>query len=63
MPMKREKRWYDNRGKMYLVKNSRYIREYSYQNTHDRKRMTKIWMSELLKKEGDQYELIYSPQI
>jgi len=61
--MDKEKRWYEYRGKMYLVKNGRYIREYTYRDSSDRRRMTKIWMTELLKKEGDYYELIYSPKI
>ena len=63
MCMKKVKKWYEYRGKMYLIKNSKYIREYSYQNTSDRKRMTRIWMSEITKTEDNFYELIYSPQI
>lgn len=48
---------------MQLFKNDNLIREYRYTDTYDRKRMYKIWMSEIKPNGIDCYELIIKPNI
>jgi hypothetical protein len=60
--MKKEReKWYKEKGKMQLFKNDNLIREYTYPNVHDRRRMYKIWMSEIKLNGIDTYELIIKP--
>lgn len=62
--MKKEKeKWYKEKGKMQLFKNDYLIREYTYPNVHDRRRMYKIWMVEIKPDGKDCYELIIKPEI
>lgn len=61
--MAKEKRWYEYAGHMYLIKNGYQIREYRYNHAHDRKRIHRIWMSELTLTDYDIFEIIISPEI
>ena len=56
------KEWYKMKGEIQLFKNHRLIREYRFQSAHDRRRILKIWNSEI-KLNGDEYYLIIKPQI
>ncbi len=58
----KEKEWYKAKGIMHLFKNSHLIREYKYFGTNDRKRMYKIWYSEIKPNGIDCYELIIKPE-
>lgn len=42
---------------MRLFKNDKLIREYKFQSAHDRRRMLKIWNSEIKPNGTDCYEL------
>ena len=61
MNPKKAEKWYKAKGKMQLFKNDYLIREYSYPNIQDRRRMYKIWMSEIKPNGIDTYELIIKP--
>ena len=60
---KEKEKWYKGKGAMQLFKNENLIREYRYTDTYDRKRMYKIWMSEIKLNGIDCYELIIKPNI
>ena len=60
---KKKEKWYKGKGAMLLFKNENLIREYLYTDTYDRKRMYKIWMSEIKLNGIDCYELIIKPNI
>jgi hypothetical protein len=49
------------KGKMLLLKNEHPIREYKFTMVQDRRRMYKIWMSEIKPNGIDTYELIIKP--
>ena len=62
--MKKEKgreEWYKIKGVMQLLKNDRVIREYKFYDIYDRRRMLKIWQSEVKPNGTDCYELIIKP--
>jgi hypothetical protein len=59
--MKKEKDWYKTKGLMHLFKNDKLIREYRYNDSYNRRRMYKIWMSEIKPNGTDTYELIIKP--
>lgn len=54
----KKKEWYKIKGKMQLFKNEHLIREYRFNDIHDRKRMLKIWQAEVKPNGIDSYELI-----
>jgi hypothetical protein len=56
--MKKEREWYKIKGKMVLLKNEHPIREYRFNKVQDRRRMYKIWHSEIKPNGIDTYELI-----
>ena len=56
--MKKERDWYKMKGKMQLFKNDHVIREYRYNSVYDRRRMYKIWHSEIKPNGKDEYYLI-----
>jgi len=56
--MKKERDWYKMRGKMLLLKNEHPIREYRFNSVYDRRRMYKIWNSEIKPNGKDEYYLI-----
>jgi len=60
---KKNQKWYKGKGVINLFKNDNLIREYRYTDTYDRKRMCKIWMSEIKPNGIDCYELIIKPNI
>jgi len=60
--LKKEK-WYKEKGKMQLLKNDYLIREYTYHNVHDRRRMYKIWMIEVKPNGIDELVLIIKPNL
>ena len=59
--MKEEKKWYRTKGIMHLFKNDKLIREYRYNDIYNRRRICKIWMSEIKPNGEDCYELIIKP--
>jgi hypothetical protein len=50
-------KWYKIKGTIQLMKNDKLIREYKFQNAYDRRRMFKIWNSEIKPNGKDYYEL------
>ena len=50
------------KGEIQLFKNHRLIREYRFQSAHDRRRILRIWNSEI-KLNGDEYYLIIKPNL
>ena len=62
--MKKEReKWYKEKGKMQLFKNDYLIREYTYPNVHDRRRMYKIWMIEIKPNGIDELVLVIKPNL
>ena len=55
--------WHKTKGVMELFKNDKLIREYKYQNGHDRRRMFDIWKSEEKPNGIDKIELIIKPNL
>ena len=53
-----KKEWYKITGTMQLLKSDKLIREYKFHTAHDRRRMLKIWQSEVKPNGVDYYELI-----
>ena len=51
------KEWYKLKGYMRLFKNDRLIRQYKFQSAQDRRRMLRIWNSEIKPNGVDCYEL------
>ena len=56
--MIKEKSWYKSRGYMQLFKNDKLIREYRFNGTYNRRRMLKIWNSEIKPNGIDEYYLL-----
>jgi len=54
----KEKYWHKMKGTMQLFKNDILIREYKFNDIHDRRRMFKIWNSEVKPNGIDKLELI-----
>jgi hypothetical protein len=48
---------------MQLLKNDYLIREYTYPNVHDRRRMYKIWMIEIKPNGIDELVLVIKPNL
>jgi hypothetical protein len=59
--MQKEKDWHKAKGLMHLFKNDKLIREYRYNDCYNRRRIYKIWMSEIKPNGTDTYELIIKP--
>ena len=51
------------KGEIQLFKNNRLIREYRFQSAHDRRRILRIWNSEIKPNGEDEYYLIIKPLI
>ena len=62
MKPKTTEKWYKAKGKMQLFKND-LIREYTYPNVHDRRRMYKIWMIEIKPNGIDELVLVIKPNL
>ena len=58
-----EKDWYKMKGVMQLFKNDNLIREYKFNTVFDRRRILKIWNSEVKPNGIDTYELIIKLEI
>ena len=58
MRQKKEKAWYNTKGVMKLFKNDIVIREYKFYDAYRRRRVLKIWNSEVKPNGIDRYELI-----
>jgi hypothetical protein len=56
--MIKEKSWYKSKGYMQLFKNNKLIREYRFHDTYNRRRMLKIWNSEIKPNGIDEYYLL-----
>ena len=56
--MKRAKDWYNQSGDMELIKDDRVIRHYRFNNIYARRKMLKIWNSEVKPNGICRYELI-----
>ncbi len=63
MKPKTTEKWYRAKGKMQLFKNDYLIREYTYPNVHDRRRMYKIWMIEIKPNGIDELVLVVKPNL
>ena len=61
--MKRERDWYKIRGTMQLIKDEKVIRQYRFNDIYARKRMLRIWNSEITPNGISCYELIIIPEI
>ena len=48
---------------MQLFKNDRLIREYKFHNAQDRRRILRIWHSEIKPNGKDEYYLIIKPNL
>jgi hypothetical protein len=57
------KEWYKTKGIIQLFKNDRIIREFKFQSAHDRRRMLRIWNSEIKPNGKDEYYIIIKPHI
>ena len=57
------KEWYKIKGEIQLFKNDRLIREYRFHKAHDRRRILRIWNSEIKPNGKDEYYLIIKPQL
>jgi len=57
------KEWYKQKGIIQLFKNDKLIREFKFQSAHDRRRMLRIWNSEIKPNGIDEYYLIIKPLI
>lgn len=58
MKPKKEKEWYKQVGMMRLFKNDRLIREFKFHDVSNRRRILKIWNSEVKPNGVDKLELI-----
>lgn len=58
-----QKDWYKMKGVMQLFKNDNLIREYKFNTVFDRRRILKIWNSEVKPNGIDTYELIIKLEI
>jgi hypothetical protein len=53
-----KKEWYKIKGVIQFFKNDKIIREYKFNSAHDRRRILKIWNSEVKPNKVDEYYLI-----
>jgi hypothetical protein len=51
------------KGKIQLFKNDRLIREYGFQHIYGRRRILRIWISEIKPNGEDEYYLIIKPNL
>jgi hypothetical protein len=58
---KKEKDWYRTKGVMRLFKSNKLIREYRYNDSYNRRRIYKIWMSEVKPNGIDELVLTIKP--
>jgi len=61
MELKKEKDWYKTKGVMRLFKSDKLIREYRYNDSYNRRRIYKIWMSEVKPNGIDELVLTIKP--
>jgi hypothetical protein len=61
MKPEKEKDWYRTKGVMRLFKSDRLIREYRYNDSYNRRRIYKIWMSEVKPNGIDELVLTIKP--
>jgi len=58
---KKEKDWYKTKGVMRLFKSDKLIREYRYNDSYNRRRIYKIWISEIKPNGIDELVLTIKP--
>jgi hypothetical protein len=63
MKPKKEKEWYRAKGLMQLFKSDKLIREYRYNDSYNRRRIYKIWMTEVKPNGVDELVLIIKPNL
>ena len=56
--MKKEKEWYRIKGVMELIKDDRVIRQYRFNDIYQRRKILRIWNSEVKPNGTSRYELI-----
>ena len=61
--MKKERDWYRVKGTMQLIKDERVIRQYRFNDIYARRRMLRIWNSEVNPNGISCYKLIIIPEI
>jgi hypothetical protein len=61
MKPEKEKDWYKTKGVMRLFKSDKLIREYRYNDSYNRRRIYKIWMSEVKPNGIDELVLTIKP--
>jgi hypothetical protein len=61
MKPEKEKDWYKTKGVMRLFKSNKLIREYRYNDSYNRRRIYKIWMSEVKPNGIDELVLTIKP--
>ena len=61
--MKKPKDWYKQKGTMELIKDDRVIRQYRYNDSYSRRKIQRIWNSEVKPNGVSVYELIIRPEV
>ena len=61
--MKKAKDWYKQKGTMELIKDDRIIRQYRYNDSYSRRKIQRIWNSEVKPNGVSIYELIIRPEV
>ncbi len=61
--MKKPKDWYKQKGTMELIKDDRIIRQYRYNDSYSRRKIQRIWNSEVKPNGVSVYELIIRPEV
>ena len=59
----KEKEWYKTKGKMQLFKSEVLIRQYNFYDSYNRRRILRIWKSEIKPNGEDEYYLIIKPNL
>ena len=59
----KEKEWYKTKGKMQLFKGDVLIRQYNFYDSYNRRRILRIWESEIKPNGIDEYYLIIKPNL
>ena len=59
----KEKEWYKTKGKMQLFKGEVLIRQYNFYDSYNRRRILRIWKSEIKPNGEDEYYLIIKPNL
>jgi len=60
--MKKPKDWHKQKGTMELIKDDRVIRQYRYNDSYSRRKIQRIWNSEVKPNGVSLYELIIRPE-